>query len=257
MDLGLTGKTVLITGSSRGIGLATAKIFLQEGANVILNARNEQNLMEAVIILSANGKGKIHYIAADILTEGGRKKVCDYLSGQFHALDVFVANLGSGKPNTKDPLDINEISRFFEINVTGNVGVLSGIRSLLEKGSQPAVVFVSSIVARQAMAAPYGYAAAKSAVITLSKYIARQWADDGIRVNCVIPGNVFFKGGRWDELRKENGDVVDKYIETDVPLKRFATPEEIANAIVFLSSERALFISGSSLIIDGGQSLNA
>lgn len=252
MDLGLKGKTAFITGSSKGIGFATARKLLEEGVNVILNSRNGSSLHDAADKLEGDHPGKVQYVAGDMLVADDVKKVISFLM-DISCPDIFVANLGSGKPENQNQLDTDELRRFYDINVISNMGILSGIYPLLKKKNNSSVILISSIVAEQVVSAPCGYAAAKSAVITITKYLAHQWADDGIRINCVMPGNILFDGGRWEELKTADPEGVSDYIKRNVPMKRFGKPEEIADAIAFLASERASFITGSVLAVDGGQ----
>jgi len=252
MNLGLQDKVVLITGSSRGIGLAIAKSFLQEGANVIINARDEERLKHIADELGHEYQGKISFIAGNVLHDDACN-ISRFIWNKFGKLDVFVANVGNGKPETEDRLDVDEWKRFFDINVFGNVRVLRDLQELLKKGGTSSIVFVSSIVAKEVSSAPAAYAAAKSAVITLSKYLSSLWAQDGIRVNCVLPGNIYFPNGRWEELKNGDPVGVEEYINGNVPMKRFGKPEEVANAVTFLASECASFISGAELTVDGGQ----
>ena len=254
MDLGLTGQKIFISGSSRGIGLATSKALLEEGAEVVLNGRNEKTLSTVCDSLSERYPDRVYAAAGDATTMEGIKGILSKVKAYTTNIDVFVANLGCGKPETDNKLDVDEWKRFYDINVLANISLLNEIYPLLEKGQKQSVVFLSSIVAREKMSAPYGYAAAKSALLTLTKNLAKDWAAAGIRVNCVLPGNIYFHGGRWEELRGQDPVGVDKYIQEQVPAGRFGTPEEIADAILFLCSQRAGFITGSSLVVDGGQS---
>lgn len=253
MNLGLEGKKVFITASSRGIGLATARAFLDEGCYVIINGRDDGRLKQIVSELSGMYPDRILPFRGDILHSDEIAKAVDYVADIYGSLDILISNLGSGKPETKDSLEVAEWDRFFKVNILGSVETLNGFYDLLKKGTNPNVILVSSIVAKEIASAPPGYAAAKSAVLTLNKYLSRIWSSDGIRVNCVLPGNVFFDGGRWQELHKEDSDGVDRYISDKVPMKRFGRPEEIADSIVFLASERASFITGAELVVDGGQ----
>ena len=169
------------------------------------------------------------------------------------SLDIAVMNVGTGKTLTNNCLDSQEWRRFYEINTLSAVGVLNELHPLLQKGRSASVVLISSIVSRERSAAPIGYAAAKAAVLELNRYLSAQWAKDGIRVNCILPGNVFFAEGRWEELAAQDEQGTKRYICENVPLKRFGRPEEIADAILFLSSARASFITGATLNVDGGQ----
>lgn len=253
MDLGLGGKKVFITGSTRGIGFTTAKGYLQEGANVILNGRDEDRLRHVVEDLQELYPGRVEGIFADITTPEGTDRTVSFVSDKFGSLDILVCNLGNGKPSSKNVLEAAEWTRFYDVNVIGNVSILDKIYPLLKLPDFASVVLISSIVAKQNASAPIGYAAAKQAILVITKYLSKQWASDGIRVNCVMPGNIKFEGGRWEELIAGDPDGVEKYINNNVPMKRFGKPEEIADAILFLSSSRASFITGSTLVVDGGQ----
>lgn len=253
MDLRLCGKTAFIVGSTRGIGLATAKSLLEEGAHVIINSRHEVDLRKISEDLSIKYDGRCSYITGDVLNPDDVDRISDFVKIKFGMLDIFVANLGSGKPRDDNQLSVDEWHRFYDVNVIGNVGIASRLYPLLQAGNEASVVFISSIVAKEEAAAPCGYAASKSAVITLSKYLSRIWAEDGIRVNCILPGNIFFEGGRWEELKGQDPEGVTEYINMNVPMKRFGKPEEIADAVSFLVSTRASFITGAVLSVDGGQ----
>jgi len=123
------------------------------------------------------------------------------------------------------------------------------------KKSQGVLLFISSIAGIEAFGAPTDYSTAKSAIIALAKNMARKLAPT-VRVNVVAPGNVYFKGGSWDDKIKKNKKLVDNMIKATVPMKRFATPEEIADAAIFLCSGAASFITGETLVVDGGQTVS-
>jgi 3-oxoacyl-[acyl-carrier protein] reductase len=125
--------------------------------------------------------------------------------------------------------------------------------SHLKGRDNPSITFISSIAGLEAIAAPIPYSTAKAGLQQAAKNLARQLGPEGIRVNTVAPGNVLAPGGTWEAKMAENPDQVKKYIETEVPLARFANPEEIAHAVVFLASARARFISGALLCVDGAQ----
>ncbi len=253
MELGLEGKKVFISGSSRGIGLATAESFLSEGADVIINGRGASRLMDAYKMLSEKYPGHVYTVTGDLTDKSETDYICAQIKEIMPALDIFVANLGTGKPETPNALDVEEWKRFYDINVLSNIALLNGIMPMMEHEGEKNIVFISSIVAREKMSAPYGYAAAKSAILTLIKNLSYDLADKGFRVNGIMPGNILFPGGRWEELMQSDPKGVAEYIENNVPLKRFGTPREIADAVVFLCSERAAFITGASLVVDGGQ----
>ncbi len=253
MDLGLKGKKVFISASSGGIGLATAEAFLREGAVVIINGRNEETLKRISESFNEVYGENIDYYCGDMTDIRALVGLKEFIESKYQGLDILVANLGTGKPLSDNVLDSDEWKRFFETNVFGTVELLNQLYTSLVNGDNPCVVLISSIVSKEVMAAPIGYASSKAAVRILNKYLGERWSKEGIRLNCVLPGNIYFKGGRWEELLKENESSVTEYIDSNVPLKRFGKPGEVADAIVFLSSDRAGYITGAELVIDGGQ----
>src|SRR2546427_3115843 len=139
-------------------------------------------------------------------------------------------------------------------NLVGNMSLATAALPCLVSRGGGSVTFVSSIVGFEAVNAPLPYSAAKSAIHIVVKNLARMLGGSGVRVNVVAPGNVLFPGGSWEKKLIDNRDIVEQYIKSEVPARRFGRPEEIADAVVFLASERASFITGSCLVVDGGQS---
>jgi 3-oxoacyl-[acyl-carrier protein] reductase len=251
VELGLNGKKVFITGGTRGIGLATAKAFLCEGSDIYLNGHNASRLQAVCKKLKEETGNEVVSCLGDITSAEAVGKLCETL--QTDSLDIAVMNLGSGKAENKNGLAADEWRRFYEINTISAVNVLNQLYPLLKRGKNANVVLVSSVVARERSAAPVAYAAAKGAILTLCRYLSSTWAGDGIRVNAVLPGNVYFPGGRWEEIMAEDKVGTLEYIHRAVPMNRFGKPEEIADAVLFLASERAAFITGAMLNVDGGQ----
>lgn len=235
MELGLKGRNVLITASSQGIGFATAESFLKEGANVLLNGRNEQKLEQSYDVLKHKyGNERVYYFPGDIAAENIILRCQSYVEEIWGNLDILVPNLGSGKPVSNDRMDIREWEKLIDVNLLSAVRVVREFSELLSLSDNGSIILISSIVAYERMHAPYAYAAAKNAVRTLSHYLAGDLAGKSIRVNCVVPGNIMFPGGRWEELYNGDREGIEDYINKEVPLKRFGRPEEIADAIVFL-----------------------
>lgn len=255
MDLGLKDKRVFITASSAGIGRATAELFLQESAVVIMNGRNADRLQEVVSALQKHyGEKRVYGVLGDMSREMDIENSKQQIENSVGGLDLLIGNLGTGKAISTDKLDIAEWKYMLDMNLLSTVSLIRCFEDLLVESSNAGIVLLTSLAAFDKIGAPPAYAAAKSAVKALVKYLADDYAKYGIRVNGVSPGNVYYKGGRWEEIEKENPDGTLEYIESSVPMKRFGTPEEIANAIVFLSSEKASFITGTVLKVDGGQS---
>lgn len=255
MDLGLKNKNVVITASTDGIGYATVHRFLKEGANVLMNGRNPAKAKKKKETLEKEfGANRVFLFVGDTTYEDNIVGLRQYTKDVFRNVDCIVANVGSGRPVTQNRLDMREWEKSFEINLFSTVRLVQAFDGLWKEGTGGSIVTLSSLAAYNKISAPYAYAAAKQGVSVLSKYLSDDYAVRNIRVNSVIPGNVYYKGGRWEELLTEDRKGVEAYIESSVPLKRFAEPEEIANGVVFLASDCASFITGATLLIDGGQS---
>lgn len=253
MDLELKGKKVFITASSSGIGYASARAFLQEGATVVISGRDCNKLESAVEALKKEYvTSDIYGIQMDATKADSLKKACIYIKTTLGRLDCLVGNLGCGKSENKNIFDIYEWRRLFDINLFSAVQLIDSFKEAFDDNGG-SIILMSSIAGMSRIGAPVAYAASKAGLNILVSYASKELVSSKIRINAVAPGNVFFKGGRWEELM--NADVIgtDDYIRTEVPMNRFATPEEIANAVVFLSSARSSFTTGAVLVVDGGQ----
>lgn len=254
MNLQLKGKNVIITASTDGIGYATARRFLEEGANILINGRNQVKAEERKKELEEEFPDRnVFAYAGDVTREENIQGLCQYAKMIFDQVDCMVANVGSGKPVSESRLAVEEWEKSFDINLFSTVKLVQAFDGLWNEERGGSIVMLSSLAAYNRISAPYAYAAAKQGISVFSKYLSDDYAKRNIRVNSVVPGNVFYKGGRWEELVKRDETGVKEYIENSVPLKRFASPDEIANAIVFLASDCASFITGTSLVVDGGQ----
>ena len=254
MDLYLSGKKVLVTGSSKGIGAAIAAKFLQEGADVALVSRNKENLETyANQLRSEYGKDKIIYLSCDCSNIKSLEELKSFLISEWGHIDIVVANVGDGKSVQDIIPNYEDWKRTWNSNFET---ALETSRVFLNelKQSKGNLLFISSITALEAFGAPVDYSTAKTAVIALAKNISRKLAPD-VRVNVLAPGNVNFPGSSWDEKIKSDPKRIKMLINNTVPMNRFGTPDEIANAAVFLCSEKASFITGSVLVIDGGQTV--
>jgi 3-oxoacyl-[acyl-carrier protein] reductase len=251
LNLNLYSKNFLITGSSRGIGRSIAQSFLYEGANVGLVARSESDLKETSKELKHDNTSKIQYWSADVSEETSVRKLHNEVTQEWKTLDGLVLNVGNGKSQPDPITSADQWSTVWKTNFDTALFMARAFLQSLKKNNG-CIVFISSICGVEVLGAPTDYSVAKTALIAFAKNLARKVAPE-VRVNVVAPGNIYFEGGTWGRKIKENKSLVDEMLENEVPLKRFGKPEEVGDAVAFLCSDRASFITGSTLVVDGGQ----
>ena len=252
MNLDLTGKIFLVTGGSRGIGRAITTGLLQEGAKVAIIARKKRGVNQAVSDFAQKfGSAQILGLVGDCANENSLSEHISELENIWGGLDGVVANVGDGR-SVPDPVpDTKQWSQVWQTNFETALITTRTCLPMLQ-ARQGSLLFISSITGLSVLGAPVDYSVAKTAVIALAQNLARK-VGPRVRVNVIAPGNIFFPGGSWDEKVKTQPEVVDTMLRSQVPLQRFGTPEEIADAAVYLCSSRASFITGSVLRVDGGQ----
>jgi 3-oxoacyl-[acyl-carrier protein] reductase len=245
MDLGLKGKKAIVTGATRGIGRAIANLLVEEGCDIGICARTAVQIEEAVAAFKAKGVKALgtsvdvadgeqltHFIGSAAETLGG--------------LAIFISNVGAlGGSN-----DEASWKRGFDIDVLGTVRGCEAAVPFLEKSGAGAIVVVGSTAAVEIAGPRRAYSGLKGAILPYIKGLARDLASKKVRANVVSPGTVYFKGGTWNLMERKNPERYRQALARN-PTGRMATPEEVANAVVFLASPRASFISGINLICDG------
>jgi 3-oxoacyl-[acyl-carrier protein] reductase len=242
----LKNKVAIITGSSRGIGKATAILFAKEGARVVINCKEQTN--EAQKVVSIIGKNKAIFIQADVSNKNGVKSLVSETIKKFGKIDILINNAGVIFREGDWKSNINIWHKTIDLNLTSGWLMTKEVAPIMMKSRSGSIVNVSSIYGFLGAASVLAYSSAKGGLITLTKALAKEFAPF-IRVNAIAPGNVM------TDMTKEAGDKVIKYFEKQTPLKRSAQPEEIAKAILFLASDDASFITGELLVVDGGYSL--
>jgi len=251
MDLQLRGKNALILGGTRGIGRAIADTLAREGANVGLCARNTAQTAATVAELQAWGV-RATGGSVDVTDGSALKSWIASAAGELGGLDILVSNAGAMAQGN----DVDSWQKNFQLDVLAAVNAFDAAQPLLTaaaaKTGDAAFVIVSSVSAAQADRAD-SYGPVKAALIHMAKGLARQHARSGVRVNVVSPGMVFFEGGVWDMVKKNAPDFFAQ-ANTRNPTGRCATPQEIANAAVFLASPLSSYTTGSNLVIDGALS---
>ncbi len=255
MDLGLAGKVAIITGSSRGLGLASARALVAEGCSVCICGRGEDTLSEAALALAAVAVAPAEVLAvrADLSTEQGIRDVVDATLARFGGVDVLVNNVAlarGGDIVTTTDADWQEAfdqTLFPAIRATRLV-----VPSMRRRGGG-AVVIISSIFGREA-GGRMTYNAVKAAEISLGKSLAQQLAKDNIRVNSVSPGSISFPGGSWFKRQQADPEGIAEFIRAELPFGRFGRADEVGDVVAFLASSRASWVSGTSVVVDGCQS---
>jgi 3-oxoacyl-[acyl-carrier protein] reductase len=250
MKLELTDRVALVTGASRGIGLAIAMTLAAEGAKVALAARGADALNAARA--AVGGRNSIHL--ADVTDPTNAAALIQDVEKQWGRLDILVCNVGSGASVPPGKETAAEWSRVIDLNLFATTNMIEAARPLMARDSgDRAIVCISSIAGMAALGAPVAYYAAKAALNATVRGLARPLALEGIRINAVAPGNILSADGTWARKIAENKQAVDDMLQREVALRRLGTPEEIADVVAFLASTRAAFITGSVLVADGGQ----
>ena len=245
MDLGLQGLKAIVTGGTKGIGRAIVETLGREGASVAFCARNAADVAAAEAALRATGT-RAHGTPLDIADGDALRTWVGEAGAALGGIDITVANVSAlaiGADEASWKLG-------FEIDMLGCVRLVETAMPFLAQSRAGAIVSISSVSGREIDFAAGPYGALKAALIHYTQGLAYQLAGKGIRANTVSPGNTYFEGGVWHQIKDNDPDLYATALALN-PTGRMGTPQEIANAVAFLASPAASFITGSNLVVDG------
>ena len=260
MDLRLSGRIAIVTGSSRGLGLASAAALVAEGCFVTICARDEARLADAASrlrSLAAPGTvasaDPVLAVAADVSSAEGIERVVSRTAETFGGLDILVNNVGLARGTTIVDTSDAEWREAFDQTLFPAIRASRLAVPHMRRRGGGSIVMIASIWGRES-GGRMTYNAVKAAEISLAKSLAQQLARDNIRVNSVAPGSILFPGGSWHRRQMEDPAGIAEFILRELPFGRFGRPEEVGAVVAFLSSPCASWISGSSVPVDGCQS---
>jgi len=251
MNLDLTDRVAIVTGSSRGLGLASARALAAEGARVVLCARGAEALAQAVAALG--GGDRLRTVVADVSTPEGADRVVTDAVGAFGRVDVLVNNVGkAGGAGVADTPD-DEWQSAIDQTLFPAIRMSRLVVPHMRRQGGGVILMIASIWGRES-GGRMTYNVVKAAEISLAKAMAQQLAKDNIRVNSIAPGSIAFEGGSWWKRQQEDPAGMAEFVAREIPMGRFGRPEEVGDVVAFLASGRATWVTGASITVDGGQS---
>ena len=252
MDLGLKDKVALVTGASRGIGKRIALALAEEGAKLCVCARTEEVLKEAACEIEAQGV-EVATAVQDVMTPEGAAGAVATAKEHFGGLDILINNVGGSKWTPFVEISDGEWDEILNLSFLSAVRVSRAAIPSMEERGGGSIINISSIFGRES-GGPISYNAAKSAMISMGANLAIETAAKNIRVNTVAPGSIIFPGGSWERRMQEDPEKIQAFIDAHIPFARFGQPEEVADVVTFLASDRASWVTGACINVDGGQS---
>ncbi|MEX1128646.1 MAG: SDR family oxidoreductase [Vicinamibacterales bacterium] len=255
MDLGLSEKIAIVTGSSRGLGLASARALVAEGCRVCICARGEERLAEAAVEVEAAAKkpGMVTAVQADVSTQAGVELVIERTVEAFGGLDILVNNVGRAAGT--DILQTTDAEWQAALDETLFPAIRASRLAIphMKARGGGVILMIASIWGRES-GGRMTYNAVKAAEISLAKAMAQQLAPMNIRVNSVAPGSIMFSGGSWHKRQQAEPQFMADFIKRELPFGRLGRADEVGNVVAFLASPRASWVSGASVTVDGCQS---
>jgi NAD(P)-dependent dehydrogenase (short-subunit alcohol dehydrogenase family) len=245
MDLALRGKKVIINGGSRGIGRAALELYAAEGCDIAFFSRDAKRVDETITQLQRAGV-KVFGDALDMNDGAAYAAWLTRAAERLGGCDIFIHNASSSGAQATTDWEVT-----YRLDMMGAVTGCQTLEPALEASGSGSVILMSSTAAVETFIYPQAFNAVKAAVITYGKQLSQLWAAKNIRVNMVCPGPIAYPGGNWSAIKDAVPELYTKTL-SEMPLGRFGAPEDVARAMVFLSSPMASYITGSNLVVDGG-----
>jgi len=255
MDLGLAGKVAIVTGASKGLGFASARALLAEGARVVICGRTRATLDQAAQELVALGGTGADVLAvqADVSREADLQRLVGEAVERFGGIDVLVNNVGLGKGGGLMDTPDDVWQQAFDQTLFPAIRASRLVVPHMQQRGGGVILLIASIWGRES-GGRMTYNAVKAAEISLGKALAQQLASSGIRVNSIAPGSILFEGGSWHQRQQADPEGIAQFVARDLPFGRFGRAEEVGDVVAFLASSRASWISGACVTVDGCQS---
>jgi 3-oxoacyl-[acyl-carrier protein] reductase len=255
MDLGLAGKVAIVTGASKGLGFASARALLAEGARVVICGRTGATLDLAAQELVALGGTAADVLAvqADVSREADLQRLVGQTVERFGGIDVLVNNVGLGKGGGLMDTPDDVWQQAFDQTLFPAIRASRLVVPHMQQRGGGVILLIASIWGRES-GGRMTYNAVKAAEISLGKALAQQLASSGIRVNSIAPGSILFEGGSWHQRQQADPEGIAQFVARDLPFGRFGRAEEVGDVVAFLASPRASWISGACVTVDGCQS---
>ncbi|HVG85584.1 MAG TPA: SDR family oxidoreductase [Vicinamibacterales bacterium] len=254
MDLELKGKVAVITGGSRGLGLATAQALAGEGCTVVLGARHLEGLTRAAEQIGSRWRGpKVVPVTCDVSTPAGVDHLIETAVVECGGIDILVNNVGIGRGGTLEQTTDADWREAFDSTLFPAIRCSQLTAPHMRQRGGGVIVIISSIYGREA-GGRMTYNVVKAAEISLTKAMAQQLARDQIRVVGVAPGSILFEGGSWWKRQQEDPRGITEFIARELPFGRFGSAQEVGNVVAFLASPKASWVSGTTVVVDGCQS---
>ena len=254
MDLGLRDHVAIITGSTRGLGVASAMALAAEGCRVVLCGRTAETLEAAArdVSVIAGAPDRVIAVQVDVTTQAGIDHLVDRAVARFGRIDILVNNVGGAGGGGIETPDA-DWQAAIDLTLFPAVRASRAVVPHMRTAGHGVIILIASIFGREA-GGRMTYNAVKAAEISLGKTMAQQLAPEGIRVLSVSPGSISFPGGSWWKRQQADPEGIAAFVKAELPFGRFGTDREVGDVVAFLASGRASWVSGTSVVVDGCQS---